>query len=256
MRVRCGFSGFSADWVAQRQLSEPGPPGLASGKAPKSRECAKAALKLSPVQGPFCSGFESKSKAPKTPPSHGLTGFAAIKPVAKAAMVSERGRQRNCFSGGCQAGSEYRRGFNADSMRVQRVQRVQRRLGRTAAAFGTRPARACVWESAQKPRMCESGPEAQPRSRPVLLRFQERIQGPQNASIARFHGLRCYQTSSEAGDDFCALRRRKSCGWPGCKRALRNCQAANEKARKHASWRAEAAHEPATGCKAKVASWT
>ena len=91
---------------------------------------------------------------------------------------------------------------------------------------------------------------------PVLLRFQERIQGPQNASIARFHGLRCYQTSSEAGDDFCALRRQKSCGWPGCKRALRNCQAANEKARKHASWRAEAAHEPATGCKAKVASWT
>ena len=104
-RVRCGFSGFSADWVAQRPLSEPGPPGLASGKALKSRECAKAALKLSPVQAPFCSGFESKSKAPKTPPSHGLTGFAAIKPVAKAAMVSERGRQRNCFSGGCQAGS-------------------------------------------------------------------------------------------------------------------------------------------------------
>ena len=33
--------------------------------------------------------FESKFKAPKTPLSHGLTGFAAIKPVAKSAMVFE-----------------------------------------------------------------------------------------------------------------------------------------------------------------------
>ena len=34
----------------------------------------------------FCSFFRSKSKPPKTPPSHGLTGFAAIKSIAKPAM--------------------------------------------------------------------------------------------------------------------------------------------------------------------------
>ena len=33
----------------------------------------------------------------------------------------------------------------------------------------------------------------------VLLFFQEQISGPENASIARFDGLGCYQTSSEMG---------------------------------------------------------
>ena len=31
----------------------------------------------------------------------------------------------------------------------------------------------------------------------VLLLFQEQIKGPENASIARFDGLGCYQTRSE-----------------------------------------------------------
>ena len=31
----------------------------------------------------------------------------------------------------------------------------------------------------------------------VALFFQEQIQGPENASIARFDGLGCYQSSSE-----------------------------------------------------------
>ena len=35
------------------------------------------------------------------------------------------------------------------------------------------------------------------RGRCGSLRFQEQIQGPENASIARFDGLRCYQTCSE-----------------------------------------------------------
>ena len=31
----------------------------------------------------------------------------------------------------------------------------------------------------------------------ALLFFREQIQGPENASIARFHGLCCYQSDSE-----------------------------------------------------------
>ena len=35
------------------------------------------------------------------------------------------------------------------------------------------------------------------RMRAFPLSFRERIQGPKNASIARFDGLGCYQTKSE-----------------------------------------------------------
>ena len=201
MRVRCGFSGFSADWVAQRQLSEPGPPGLASGKAPKSRECAKAALKLSPVQGPFCSGFESKSKAPKTPPSHGLTGFAAIKPVAKPAMFFGPDQRQNPP---CRRTS---RRFGARSMQA----------GHALAAFGNQSVQ--TWrrnqkpeKSAQTPQTRESGNKAQRSPSSVLLQFQEQIKGPKNASIARFDRLGCYQIRSEIPDlsAWLACRQRRS----------------------------------------------
>ena len=43
--------------------------------------------------GALRSFFRSKFKAPKTPPSHGLTGFTAIKPIAKIAVFF-RGRAR------------------------------------------------------------------------------------------------------------------------------------------------------------------
>ena len=37
---------------------------------------------------------------------------------------------------------------------------------------------------------------------PVLLQKQEQIKGPENASIARFDGLGCYQTGSETNPGF------------------------------------------------------
>ena len=40
----------------------------------------------------------------------------------------------------------------------------------------------------------------------VLLSFQEQIQGPKNASIARFDGLDCYQTNSEIDDGLFRVR--------------------------------------------------
>ena len=39
-------------------------------------------------------------------------------------------------------------------------------------------------------------------ARCVLLFFQEQIQGPENAPIARFDGLCCYQRCSEKNEDF------------------------------------------------------
>ena len=54
-----------------------------------------------------------------------------------------------------------------------------------------------------------------------LLLFQEQIKGPENASIARFFGLCCYQTSSEISDAFrnddggCALAAAVMKGAPG-----------------------------------------
>ena len=46
------------------------------------------------------------------------------------------------------------------------------------------------------------GNEAQRSPSPVLLRSQEQIKGPKNAPIARFDGLRCYQTRSEISNGF------------------------------------------------------
>ena len=42
------------------------------------------------------------------------------------------------------------------------------------------------------------------------LRFQEQIQGPENASIARFSGLCCYQSRSEISDGLRSAGGRKS----------------------------------------------
>ena len=61
------------------------------------------------------------------------------------------------------------------------------------------------------------GSAAQPK--PRLLRFQERIKGPKNASIARFDGLRCYQSRSEIGNGFWA-RAAKSVLQMGFRRVL------------------------------------
>ena len=100
----------------------------------------------------FCAVFRSESKAPKTPPSHDLTGLAAINPIANSgpprglqALSNRTAKPKP----GCANGSE-----------------------QTAAA-------AALWISH------------------LALRFQERIQGPKNAPIARFDGIWCYQTGSE-----------------------------------------------------------
>ena len=50
------------------------------------------------------------------------------------------------------------------------------------------------------------------RSWRVLLLFQERIQGLENAPIARFDGLGCYQTRSEMSDGF-GTRTAAKTGW-------------------------------------------
>ena len=56
--------------------------------------------------GAFHSFFESKFKAPKTPPSHGLTGLAAIESIAKSAPDSKDAgnRKKRTLRGGFETG--------------------------------------------------------------------------------------------------------------------------------------------------------
>ena len=95
---------------------------------------------------------KSQFKAPKTPPSHGLTGFAAIKSGAKS----------------------------ADIQRVNSSQTGLRRLG------------------GMRQPICDQTMNGQSAAQatPDSLQKQEQIKGPENASIARFDGLGCYQTRS------------------------------------------------------------
>ena len=67
--ITCGLTGLHVGWMAK-------------GPAQPSLECDAV-----------CSFFRSKFKAPKTPPSHGLTGFVAIESVAKNDGFQGRGRR-------------------------------------------------------------------------------------------------------------------------------------------------------------------
>ena len=64
-----------------------------------------------------------------------------------------------------------------------------------------------VFEISYRGRAVQIGPSPQvfdgefrQQVRAWLLFFQEQIKGPENAPIARFDGLGCYQTGSEMGD--------------------------------------------------------
>ena len=126
------------------------------------------------------------------PPSHGLTGFVAIKPVARPAMFFGPDQRRKPPCG------QASRRFDAGSMRA----------GHALAAFGNQSAQ--TWRRSQKPEKHSNAAnvrkrkEAQPSPSPVLLQFQEQIKSPKNASIARFDGLGCYQSRSEIGNGFWA----------------------------------------------------
>ena len=106
--------------------------------------------------------------------------------------------------------------------------------GHALAAFENQPAR--TWQAKagdQKKRPNAANvrkrKQAQPCPIPVLLRFQEQIKGPENASIARFDGLGCYQSRSEIGNGFWA-RAAKAVLQMGFKR-VRNTRAVSTRAR-------------------------
>ena len=128
------------------------------------------------------------------PPSHGLTGLAAIKAIAKSAMFSGPDQRRKPPCGRAS------NGFGTP-------EQSRRGPGHALAAFGNQPARTWQAEAGKQKKRPNAAnvrkrKQAHPISSPVLLRFQEQIKGPENASIARFDGLRCYQTSSETSDVF------------------------------------------------------
>ena len=75
------------DWVAV--FYPHGQRARQSGPLPAARPARRHARLF---QRPF---KKPKTKRPKTPPSHGLTGLAAIKPIAKKRWLAA-GRQGSC----------------------------------------------------------------------------------------------------------------------------------------------------------------
>ena len=131
-------------------------------------------------RGVLRSFFRSESKALKTALSHDLTGFVAIKPVAKSGEgLRECGQQCKPEPGRVLCWRRLRLWF--------RLIESMKRMGRPRDAPGFR----------QRPKRGKASP-----ARRIALFFQERIQGPENGPIARFDGLGRYQTGSEWGDIF------------------------------------------------------
>ena len=120
------------------------------------------------------------------PPSHGLTGFAAIETVAK--------KNDACPVHSSRAGQLWQ-------PRAARRSRPHRRLG--AAAGVSRPLALGAWRDllfsrAQSRRKYPFGClPANTENAPDSLQKQEQIQGPEKRPIARFYGLCCYQIRSE-----------------------------------------------------------
>ena len=78
LRRACGFG----NWLAPRRCA---------ANSPRSHRCLFS-VRLPRRHRLFHCKNRSKQKAPKTAPSHGLTGFAAIKVGAKKRQISARGR--------------------------------------------------------------------------------------------------------------------------------------------------------------------
>ena len=206
-------------------------------RAAGSRIRVWAALALNGIQPALpllsCSGIRSKFKAPKTPPSHGLTGFAAIKAGAK----------KRCFQGEFQnlAAKDWRPEANGPC--IPQKDRQRHESAQAAPGFATpfrnpisqphfaTQAAPCSAPCAhkQKPnspapllplhhgRNARTGTPHPNAARPqpvwrrlhgLLFFFREQIQGPKNASIARFGGLGCYQSRSEIRQWLCGRGRK------------------------------------------------
>ena len=132
--------------------------------------------------------------------------------VLWASLLSKQERNQPCFSGpGAAASTAWRTVFR----QVLNACAHSAQIGRAAAAF-EKPARPGLAgrgpgsrKTAQAPQMRKALHPARPGPMPGLLCFQEQIQGPKNASIARFDGLGCYQSRSKTGRGFAGCGRRQ-----------------------------------------------
>ena len=121
--------------------------------------------------------FESEFKAPTTPPSHGFRGLAAIKAVAESGE-------------GC--GARLAAG-NQPTGRLRRVCCSLESVQKWLAGAMQSPLH---YVQTPPPPQPQPQPQPQPKARPdqpnqaqpsrLSLLFQEQIQGPKNAPIARF----------------------------------------------------------------------
>ena len=161
---------------------------------------------MQPAQLLVCSRIRSKFKAPKMAPSHGLTGLAAIKPganqpTAAAGRSSGRGRVRLIR-------------LKQPSKAAQSPVHPGKAAFSAGWLFNTkpRPTRFCGAGGGKGAACRQAGGAASKAAFPALrmvwtaslgmagpvpLQKQERIQGPENGSIARFDGILCYRSGSE-----------------------------------------------------------
>ena len=145
---------------------------------PASGPARRLQARKRPSTPAFTAKTKSKFQAPKTPPSHGLTGLAAIKAGAKKRR--ERRKEAAGWRGACSDG----RVFAAHCS----VRLPCRCVPRCAAVLFVGLFRAWGGQRQQFiKRLCLSHD---------ALIFQEQISGLENASVARFFGLGCYQSGS------------------------------------------------------------
>ena len=83
------------DKIPRPPCKRPVKPGCDRHSCPEARQRTQSARQTRPECVCFRSLFRSKSKAQKTPLSHGLTGLAAIKSGAKFAMFPEHEQRQN-----------------------------------------------------------------------------------------------------------------------------------------------------------------
>ena len=144
--------------------------------------------------------------------------WAKARDFASACTARRRGTTRAAGA------SHARPGATVCCAAAARVLKAWRAISRSNPRAHPRPpnrqavAWPACWAQARIRRASDAAWGCRPRCGGlVLLLFQERIQGPKNASIARFDGLGCYQTRSgktpgQARDfrrDFCGERRQK-----------------------------------------------
>ena len=228
-KVRCGFNAGSmragartgcfresarTDLAGQSRRPE---------KTPKRRKRAKAQASAT-QPNPVLLQFQEQIKGPKNASIARFDGLGCYQSHSEISDVFRAGSAaRTALRTGFK---KVRFGFNAGSMQAGARTGCFRESARTDLAGQSRRP-----EKTPKRRKRAKAQASATQPNPVLLQFQEQIKGPKNASIARFDGLCCYQTSIETSDVFRAGSMAKTDSQTGFKKVRCGFNAGSMRAR-------------------------